>query len=111
MQLSVLPDLLRERARLTPDALAYRQCVDGVWRDWTWGEVVREVARWQAAFAASGMKAGDRVALCLHNRTEWVFFDQAALALGLVVVPLYFDDRPENMAYCLNDAGARLLLL
>ncbi len=111
MQLSVLPDLLRERARLTPNALAYRQCIDGAWRDWTWGEVEREVARWQAAFAASGMKAGDRVALCLHNRTEWVFFDQAALALGLVVVPLYFDDRPENMAYCLNDAGARLLLL
>jgi long-chain acyl-CoA synthetase len=26
-------------------------------------------------------------------------------------VPLYFDDRPENMAYCMNDAGARLLLL
>ncbi len=111
MQLSVLPDLLRERVRLTPDALAYRQCVDGVWRDWTWGEAARQVARWQAAFAASGMKAGDRVALCLHNSTEWVFFDQAALALGLVVVPLYFDDRPENMAYCLNDAGARLLLL
>jgi long-chain acyl-CoA synthetase len=111
MQLSVLPDLLRERARRTPDGSAYRQFVDDAWRDWTWGEAAREVNRWQAALAASGMKAGDRVALCLHNRTEWVFFDQAALALGLVVVPLYYDDRPENMAYCLNDAGARLLLL
>jgi len=111
MSLSVLPDLLRERTRLTPDALAYRQFVDEQWHDWTWGEAAREVQRWQAAFAASGMKRGDRVALCLHNSTEWVFFDQAALALGLVVVPLYFDDRPENMAYCLNDAGARLLLL
>jgi long-chain acyl-CoA synthetase len=69
------------------------------------------VARWQAAFRQEGLKAGDRVAMCLHNRVEWVLFDQAALGVGLVTVPLYFDDRPDNMAWCLNDAGARLLLL
>ena len=47
----------------------------------------------------------------LKNCVEWVIFDQAALALGLVTVPLYLDDRPESAAYILNDAGARLLLV
>jgi long-chain acyl-CoA synthetase len=40
-----------------------------------------------------------------------VAIDQAALGLGLVVVPLYADDNPENLAWCLNDSGARLLVL
>jgi long-chain acyl-CoA synthetase len=38
-------------------------------------------------------------------------FEQAALGLGLVVVPLYVNDRPGNVAYILNDADVRLLLL
>ena len=106
-----LGDLLWQRVRKTPAAPAYRQCEGRVWVDKTWEQIGAEAARWQAAFAREGLKPGDRVALCLHNRIEWVLFDQAALALGLVTVPLYFDDRPDNMAWCLNDSGARLLLL
>ncbi len=108
---SNLSDLFVERVRETPGAPAYRQFDGNKWADMNWGDVGREVARWQAAFKKEGLKAGDRVALCLHNRVEWVLFDQAALGLGLVTVPLYFDDRPDNMAWCLNDAGVRLLLL
>ena len=108
---SNLFDLLLERVRATPDAPAYRQFDGKRWNDLSWAQVGQEVARWRAAFTREGLKPGDRVALCLHNRVEWVLFDQAALALGLVTVPLYFDDRPDNMAWCLNDSGARLLLI
>src|SRR5205814_2082037 len=94
-----------------PEAPAYRQCDNEVWYDWTWADVAREVGRWQDALRRQDLKPGDRVALCLRNRVEWVLFDQAALGLGLVTVPLYFDDRPDNMAWCLNDSGAKLLLL
>lgn len=38
-------------------------------------------------------------------------FEQAALGLGLVVIPLYTDDRVENAAYVINDASVKLLLL
>ncbi len=108
---SNLFDLLLQRVQDTPDAPAYRQFDGKEWNDLSWAQVGREVARWQAAFKKENLKSGDRVALCLHNSVEWVLFDQAALALGLVTVPLYFDDRPVNMAWCLNDSGARLLLL
>jgi long-chain acyl-CoA synthetase len=124
---SNLSDLFLGRLRESPDTPAYRQFYDaqgrtsaaegkvpgaaGQWIDMTWGEVGREVGRWQAAFRHQGLTPGDRVALCLHNRIEWVVFDQAAIGLGLITVPLYFDDRPDNMAWCLSDAGVRLLLL
>lgn len=106
-----LSDLFLARIHETPDAPAYRQYNGATWTDLTWGEVGREVGRWQAALAREGLQAGDRVGLCLHNRVEWVLFDQAAAGLGLVTVPLYFDDRADNMAWCLNDAGVRLVLL
>jgi len=108
-----LAGLFRERLRRTPAAIAYRQYNDatGRWEDSTWSDMARQIARWQAAFADDGLHPGDRVAILMRNCREWVIFDQAALGSGLVVVPLYMDDRPENTAYILNDAGARLLYL
>jgi long-chain acyl-CoA synthetase len=108
-----LAGLFRERVHRTPDKIAYRQYheADGQWQDYTWAETGRDVARWQAAFTAEGFAHGDRVAVLLRNCREWVLFEQAALGCGLVVVPLYTDDRPENTAYILNDSGCRLLLL
>ena len=51
------------------------------------------------------------MALQLRNCPEWVQFDQAALGLGLVVVPLYTDDRADAVDYILGDADVRLLLI
>ena len=47
----------------------------------------------------------------LRNCPEWVMFDIAAMACGLVTVPLYTNDRPDNVAYVIQDAGVKLLLL
>ena len=108
-----LDGLFRERVHRTPEALAYRSFDRGSsqWRDLTWSEVAREVGRWQAVLGQEGLHPGDRVALALRNSPEWVIFDQAALGLGLVTVPLYVDDRPDNVAHILKDSGARLLLV
>lgn len=112
-QAGTLDGLLRERVRRTPDHLAYRSFdrATSQWCDWTWGETGREVARWQRALAAEGLAPGERVGLLLRNGPSWVWFEQAALGLGLVVVPLYLEDRPDNTAYILQDAGVRVLLV
>ncbi len=108
-----LDGLFRERVMRTPDLAAYRAYNEphANWRDYTWGQINHQVARWQAALERDGLKAGDRVAVMLRNSPEWVIYDQAALGLGLVVVPLYTQDRPENVAYILNDAGCKVLLI
>ncbi|HEY0432462.1 MAG TPA: long-chain fatty acid--CoA ligase, partial [Chitinophagaceae bacterium] len=54
---------------------------------------------------------GDRVAIMLRNCVSWIMFDQAAMGLDLVTVPLYTSDRPENVAYILQDSGAKALVL
>ncbi|MGB5606556.1 MAG: AMP-binding protein, partial [Gammaproteobacteria bacterium] len=112
-QAGTLDGLMYERVRRTPEVLAYRSydADNKRWRDTTWGEVGREISRWQAALAAEGLAPGKRVAVHLRNSKEWVFFDQAALACGLVIVPLYTDDRPDNIAYILDNAAVKVILM
>jgi long-chain acyl-CoA synthetase len=109
-QAGTLHGLFVERARRTPDKTAYRYFQKDSWRDITWREMLAEVARWQSALSKEGLAKGDRVAIMLRNCPQWVMFDQAAMSLGLVVVPLYTVDRPDNIAYIINDAGVKVLL-
>ena len=105
--------LFQARVAASPNKVAYRQ-FDAKRDDWiafTWTQVAAEVARWQKAFNKENLAPGDRVAVMLKNCVEWVIFDQAALGLGLITVPLYLDDSPENAAYILDHAEARLLLI
>ncbi|MBA2352581.1 MAG: long-chain fatty acid--CoA ligase [Burkholderiales bacterium] len=108
-----LDGLLRERLRRSPDAVAYRDynTQHKNWRDYTWAQIDRQVARWQAALTNADLQSGDTVALMVRNSIEWIIFDQAAIGLGLVVVPLYMVDRAENAAYVMRDAGVKLLFL
>ncbi len=95
----------------TPERILYRQFIEGGWRDVSAREIAAYAARWQAFLRAEGLAPGERIALCLKNGIDWVAADQGALGLGLVIVPLYADDNPENVAWCLENSGARLLVV
>ena len=112
-QAGTLYGLFRERLQRSPDHIAYKSYNPETtqWFDTTWHEVAVQVAWWQTALSAEQLQPGDRVAINLRNCIEWVFFDQAALGLGLILVPLYHDDRPDNVAYILRDANVKVLLL
>lgn len=109
-QAVTLHGLFMERVRLTPDKVAYRHFQQNAWCDFTWQQVFNEMARWQSALLGLGLQRGDRVAIMLRNCPNWIMFDQAAISLGLVTVPLYTVDRPDNIAYIVNDADVKVLL-
>jgi long-chain acyl-CoA synthetase len=100
---------LRRLAR-TPKRRAYRYFDGQRWIDKTWEETAADVARWQSALRREGLTRGDRVAIMMRTRYEWMLFDQAALGLGLVTVPLHAVDNAENATYIMRNAGARFLL-
>jgi len=97
-----LDEMFRERVRRSPNKIAYRQFDNdkGEWDTMSWAQIAAQVERWQVAF----------IAICYRNSVEWVVFDQAALRLGLVVVPIYSSDRADNIAYILANSGAKLVL-
>jgi long-chain acyl-CoA synthetase len=94
-----------------PERVLYRHHVAEAWRDVTVAEVAALAGRWQAAFAGAGLVQGDRVALCARNGLHWVAIDLAALGLGLVVVPLFVDDNADNIAWCVGNAAAKLVVV
>jgi len=108
-----IPGLFRERVKRSPDSIAYRYFdrEHVVWKESTWQEMSIEVARCQAALQKESLEKGDRVAIMAKNCREWIIFDQAVLGLGLVIVPLYTQDRADNAAYILKDCDAKLLVI
>ena len=109
---SSLPGLFLARVSKTPNGVAYRYCnkMSEQWHTTTWTEFAQTVSRWRTALQQEKLEPGDRVAVMLPNCPEWVAFDQAALSLGLVVVPLFANDRPENIGYILKDTESKIFL-
>jgi len=112
-QVQTLDALFRERVKRSPDSVAYRyyRHAEKIWCDVSWAEMTGSVAQMRAALLTEKLEVGDRVALMLSNCCQWVCFEQAALSMGLVVVPLYVNDRPDNIAYILQDTETKLLLI
>ena len=107
-----IPSLFQERVRRTPKRTGYRYCnkIDKSWHNISWKEMGERVDLWRSALQLEDLSPGDRVAIMLPNCPEWVSFDLAALSLGLITVPLYLNDRPDNVVYILSDTEAKLLL-
>ena len=112
-QMPTLPAMFNARVERTPDAVAYTEYdhASGEWRSYTWCQTADRVEILKRALQQEGLKQGDRVGIRHRNGYNWLLFDMAALSLGLVVVPLYVDDRPENIAYVIKHAEIYLLFL
>ena len=67
----------------------------------------RLAAQWLVGL---GLEAGDGVALLLDNRPEFLEIAEAARLAGLYYTPLSIHLRPHEVAYVLQDSGARLLI-
>ncbi|MCK5696520.1 MAG: long-chain fatty acid--CoA ligase [Gammaproteobacteria bacterium] len=112
-QAITLDGLFYERTQQSADKIAYTQYnkQERYWQDTTWNEMALLVGQWQKALLDEHFQVGDRIAILMHNSKEWIAVDQAALGIGLVVVPLYLEDRPDNIAYILEDAAVKLLVV
>jgi len=112
-QAGTLDGLFYERTMRSADDTAYMQYnkPHKQWQDTSWNDMAVLVGRWQKAIAALNLNSGDRIAILMKNCKEWIAVDQATLGLGLVVVPLYLEDRPDNIAYILEDSAIKLLVV
>ncbi len=109
----ILPGLFCERLKRSPNDVAYRYFDKTFhsWNDLTWSQMAAEISRWQQAIKTLQLQQGSRVAMMASNSPQWVMYEQACLGRGLVTVPLFVNDRPDNVAYILKDADVKLLLI
>lgn len=79
-------------------------------RRMNWRETRRAAARLAGGFEALGVEPGDRIALMIGNRVEFVLAMFAAAQLGAICAPLSTRLQTPEIAYALNDCGAKLLI-
>ncbi len=84
---------------------------DGRWESFSFDWAMVQVRETAFAIQSLGFEPGTRIAILSENRPEWATTDFGAMASGMVSVPLYATLIPEQVAYILNDAGARVIFV
>jgi acyl-CoA synthetase (AMP-forming)/AMP-acid ligase II len=101
-----MPGMLRWQARHRPDAVAVI-CGD---QRRNYAELADRSERIAAGLLARGLARGDRVAVLLANRIEYLEIYQAAARSGLTLVPVNPALTSGEIEYILADSGATLLI-
>ncbi|MEU9455872.1 type I polyketide synthase [Streptomyces sp. NPDC048277] len=101
-----LPELLKAHAEASPSRVAFADDRRAV----SWAEVERRTARLAAHLARTGLRRGDRVAVCLGNCVETVESILAVVRAGAIGVPLNPRSSDAEFAHFLADSGASVLI-
>lgn len=109
-QFKTLHELMVARALQSPKRVAYRHFDPNksAWVDLTWQDLQKRVVSWKRWLMR--YPRGSRVALLLNNSPDWAACEQAAMSLGLVVVPIRLSERPQRVDYILRDSQAQVLV-
>ena len=76
----------------------------------SYAELNDRVNRFAQALHRTGVEKGERIALLLVNSPTYVFAFFAAMKLGAVVVNLNVGIQGEELARCLNDSAAKVVV-
>ena len=102
-------EAFRRTADRCPDRVAVRTKDDEV--SITWGDLRARVDALAGGLAKQGVQRGDTVALMFSNRPEWHIADLAVMTLGATPFSLYQTLAPEQIAYVVGDAGAKVAIV
>jgi long-chain acyl-CoA synthetase len=93
----------------TPNRLALREVREGQFVDVTGAELLTLIRTARTFVRQAGLRKGDRCGLLAPNSTAWVALDLALMAEGIIVVPLYARQAPNELVNMLRDCGAALV--
>lgn len=110
--LTTLPQLLVNSVERYGEREALRQFDKETksWHSLSYAQLMARVMEWRRAYAAMNLERGTRIGILMPNSIDHACADQAALANGLVPVPLHAIDTPGASAFILSDSRAKVLV-
>ncbi|HSS82252.1 MAG TPA: AMP-binding protein [Reyranella sp.] len=105
-----LPQMLRERARSTPERVALRQKDFGIWKPLTWAGYHERAGHFGLGLQALGLGHGGHVGVLSENRTEWVLAQMGAGLVGAVAVGVYPTSPSAEVAYVVAHADIEIMV-
>jgi fatty-acyl-CoA synthase len=80
-------------------------------RRWTFTDIAAGVDRVARGLIALGIRPGDKIALWMLNRTEWIEIAFGVMKIGAVLVPVNTRLRTEDVAYIVDQSDTSTLIL
>ena len=74
-------------------------------------DVATEIAKLHVVFERSGIKKGDKIALCSRNMSRWGVAFLATLTYGAVAVPILHEFHPEQVHHIVNHSESKILFV
>ena len=74
-------------------------------------DVARKIEKVHILFENSGIKKGDKIALCGRNSSQWAVAFLATLTYGAIAVPILHEFNAEQIHNIVNHSEARLLFV
>ena len=74
-------------------------------------DVARKIEKLHIIFEASGIKKGDKIAVCGRNSSHWGVTFLATLTYGAVIVPILHEFKADNVHNIVNHSEAKLLFV
>jgi long-chain acyl-CoA synthetase len=78
---------------------------------YTYCDVARKIAKLHLLFERSGLKQGDKIALCGKNCAQWAIAAIASLTYGTVAVPILHEFKADTVHHLVNHSDAKLLFV
>ena len=74
-------------------------------------DVARKIEKIHIIFEESGIKPGDKIAVCGRNSSHWGVTFMATLTYGAVIVPILHEFKADNVHNIVNHSEARMLFV
>lgn len=74
-------------------------------------DVARKIEKIHILFESSGVKKGDKIAICDRNSSHWAVTFLATLTYGAVAVPILHEFNSEQIHNIVNHSGSKLLFV
>ena len=74
-------------------------------------DVARKIEKLHIIFEESGIKPGDKIAVCGRNMSHWGVTFLATVTYGAVIVPILHEFKPDQVHNIVNHSEARLLFV
>ncbi len=103
----IVDQLVKKKYR--DDALAVKR--NGKWEKFSAAQYKEFVDNFSYGLLALGFEKGDKILTISNNRPEWNFVDAGMTQVGVVHVPVYPNQGPEEYEHILRHSDARILIV
>src|SRR5262249_54042554 len=107
--MNFIENILR-RLEQNSERVVLREVHDGKFVSATGGELLALIHQARMFIRRLGLRKGDRCGLLAPHGIRWVAIDLALMAEGVIVVPLYSRQAPNELVNMLKDSGAAAVI-